>query len=167
MKEKKLVVIAAALVVWGNSVIAGGLPEFTPVKPYPLKGEIPGVPTPPGKTAIVVGTSHFTTWAKLDNVKKDIKKVARMHGLEHARFRAIKVWQEQVPRNFLPITVDQPVMTYSTSQANIYSPYAGYVGTVYGSGITTSSVPVTLDPGGTRMVNVTKAEIVVEFVVWK
>jgi hypothetical protein len=115
----------------------------------------------------VVGTSHFTTWAKQDKLKKDIKKVARMHGLEHARFRVIKVWREQVPVNFLPITVDQPVVTYSTSSANIYSPYAGYVGTVYGSGTTTSTVPVTIEPGGQRLVNVTKAEILVEFVVWK
>jgi hypothetical protein len=167
MKEKKLIVIAASLVTWMSSVMAGGLPEFTPVKPYPLKGEVPGVPTPRGKTAIVVGTSHFTTSVKRDKLKKDIKKVARMHGLEHARFNAVKVWQEQVPINLLPITVDQPVMTYNTSTANIYSPYAGYVGTVFGNGTSMSSVPVTLEPGGTRMVNVTKAEILVEFVVWK
>jgi hypothetical protein len=143
------------------------LPDFTPVKPYPLKGEIPGVPTPAGKTAIVVGTSHFTTWAKPERLKKDIKKLARMHGLEHACIRVIKAWREQVPINLLLITVDQPVMTQSTSSANIYSPYAGYVGTVYGYGTTTSTVPVTIDPGGTRMVNVTKAEILVEFVAWK
>jgi hypothetical protein len=167
MKKTNILLLAATLAVWTSAVVGSGLPEFTPVKPYPLKGEIPGVPTPPGKTAIVVGTSHFTTSARSDKLKKDIKKVARMHGLEHARFRPVRVWQEQVPRNFLPITVDQPVMTYSTSSANIYSPYRGYVGTVYGNGTTMSTVPVTLDPGGTRMVNVTKAEIFVEFVVWK
>lgn len=163
----KLFVTVATLAVCGSLIIASGLPEFIPVKPYPLKGDIPGFPTPPGKTAIVVGTAHFTTSVKPENLKKDLKKIAHMHGLEHFRGRAIKVWQEQVPVNFLPVTVNQPVTTYSTSSANIYSPYGGYVGTVYGSGTTTSSVPVTLDPGGQRMVNVTKAEIVVEFVVWK
>jgi hypothetical protein len=167
MRGTKLIILVAPLAILASSAKGSGLPEFTPVKPYPLKGEIPGVPTPAGKTAIVVGTSHFTTWAKQDKLKKDIKKVARMHGLEHARFRVIKVWREQVAVNFLPITVGQPVTTYNTSSANIYSPYGGYVGTVYGNGTSTSTVPVTLDPGGTRMVNVTKAEILVEFIVWK
>jgi|SRR6266581_7690305 len=96
-KETKLIILVAPLAIWASSAMASGLPEFTPVKPYPLKGETPGVRTPAGKTAIVVGTSHFTAWLKPDKLKKDIKKVARMHGLEHARFRAIKVWREQKP----------------------------------------------------------------------
>jgi hypothetical protein len=115
----KLFVTVATLAVCRSLIVASGLPEFIPVKPYPLKGDIPGFPTPPGKTAIVVGSIEY-----------------------------------------------YPVTTYNTSSASIYSPYAGYVGAVYGNGMSTSSVPV-VDPGMSGVRNITRAEILVEFVVWK
>jgi len=162
----KLFVTVATLAVCRSLIVASGLPEFIPVKPYPLKGDIPGFPTPPGKTAIVVGMAHFTTSIKPEKLQKDLKKVARMHGLEHFRGRAIKVWQAQVPFN-IPRSIEYyPVTTYNTSSASIYSPYAGYVGAVYGNGMSTSSVPV-VDPGMSGVRNITRAEILVEFVVWK